>query len=212
MNIKVYQIKKDKADEALAVFATHATTIDKSIYEKTYEEDTVFTHSEFDVFVDWYNKSHERQICAGDIIEADGDLHYCMVSGWREIKWKVTLHGVLVDVEKGTIAKVDITDSLEEFYRVLNCRCIDAPDRQIGKLRCTIICDDEGLLKDSPRVAAVDSAIHPMLVGNLFVCSAKGENFASLSDEDCDYILNNCVQAVGDGKGNMWKALSDVEY
>lgn len=42
------------------------------------------------------------------------------------------LIGVLVDVEKETVSKIEIKDELDEFYRILNCSCIDIVSRRIG--------------------------------------------------------------------------------
>ena len=52
-----------------------------------------------------------------------------------------------------------------------------------------MIVDDEGLLKDSPKISAVSETGKPMLVGNLLLVSADGgENFASLTPDDISLI------------------------
>ena len=85
---------------------------------------------------------------------------------------KKLLRGVLVDVEKETAGVVEIPDELDEFYRILNCSCIDITVRRIGcnfhnRIRVNIICDDEGLCKSDPKISAIDNLGNVQLVGNL---------------------------------------------
>ena len=111
---------------------------------------------------------------------------------------KKLLRGVLVDVEKETASIVEIPDELDEFYRILNCDCIDIVSRRIGKhssgrqKRYNIVCDDEGLFKDPQKISAINNLGQPQLVGNLFIVGGTDQdgNLTSLWDSDIMWILD----------------------
>lgn len=112
---------------------------------------------------------------------------------------KKLLLGVLVDVAKETVRAVEIPDELDEFYRILNCDCIDIVSRRIGwraKKRFNIVCDDEGLFKDPQKISAIDNMGHPQLVGNLFIVGGTDPegNLTGLSKAEADYILGYVLQ------------------
>jgi len=102
------------------------------------------------------------------------------------------LTGYLVDVENETAGVVTIDRNLHEYYKVLNCDCIDVATRKIGrfgKRYYDIICDDEGLLKDKPKISAINDLGQVMLCGNLFIVNNDGEGeFTSLSKDDIKWI------------------------
>lgn len=64
------------------------------------------------------------------------------------------LFGVLLDVQNSKVQKIEIEDSLDEFYRILNCSLVDMPVRKIGNKYFTIICDDEGLFAEDYKISA----------------------------------------------------------
>lgn len=96
---------------------------------------------------------------------------------------------VMILNEKGFEVK-EIQDSIEEFYKIIDCRCIDIATRRIGtrKKHYDIIVDDEGLFVDNPRVSAIDSNLKPMLVGNLIITNSKNGATTSLTDDDINYL------------------------
>ena len=102
--------------------------------------------------------------------------------------------GLLIDVisEPGNIRHIDLEDKdlLNQLYRVLKCNIIDAVTRKVGDRTFTIICDDEGLLKDRPIPSALSPQGQVMLVGNLFVCNTYKGKMTSLSDGDIEYLGN----------------------
>ena len=130
------------------------------------------------------------------------------------------LRGVLVDVEKETVSVVEIPDKLDEFYRILNCDCIDIVARRIGKhpsgrqKRYNIVCDDEGLYKDPQKISAIDNMGQAMLVGNLFIVGGADHegNLTSLWDSDVMWILDK-VQKMGTRKFPAgYPMLTQCEY
>jgi hypothetical protein len=106
------------------------------------------------------------------------------------------LLGVLVDVKNNEAKAMEIDDDLNEFYRILNCTCIDIVQRRIGarlKKSFTIVCDDEGLFYESPKISAIDNMGNAQLVGNIFIVAAgdDGEgNLVSLTEYDVSYIMS----------------------
>lgn len=99
--------------------------------------------------------------------------------------------GYLVDVEHRTAGPVTIEKSLESYYKILNCDCIDIARRVIGskKRKYEIICDDKALLKDSIKISAFTASVDAMLCGNLFVVKFDGiDDVISLDNDDIEYL------------------------
>lgn len=101
--------------------------------------------------------------------------------------------GILIHVgfEKATVETID--DSLDAFYNLLDCNLVEMPERKIGARNgryYTVICDEEGLFAEQPKISAIDNMGQPMLVGNLFICNTDYENgeLKSLTDDDIKYI------------------------
>ena len=86
--------------------------------------------------------------------------------------------------------KVVDVNTLEDYYQLIGCRCIDIVTRKIGRKVYDIICDDEGLLKDDPFISAIDDFGRVMLVGSLIICGladSEGE-LTALTTKDVNYI------------------------
>lgn len=121
--------------------------------------------------------------------------------------------GVLVDVNTGTIKETTIEASLDNYYSVLDCRCIDITTRFLGPYQFDIICDDEGLLTANPRVSAVDPYGDPALVGNLFFCHHDEEGrLTSLLPGEADFILSRAYPVRSRHTGECWKAIFRLSY
>lgn len=121
--------------------------------------------------------------------------------------------GYLINVETGNFGPVEVDDSnFENYYTLLNIDTYDIVTRTIGGKEYTIVCDDEGLLKESPRISAIDKEQKPMLVGNLFICKTdyRSGNLKSLTDKDFSMITSKVQHAVTENA--VWPVLSDVEY
>jgi len=98
----------------------------------------------------------------------------------------------LVDVENEKIGAIDIEPELDEYYRVLCCDTIDVATRSVGGKYFDIICDDEGLLKDRPKISLVDKHGKAMLVGNLLFChhDENGET-VGLEESELAFLSRN---------------------
>lgn len=99
------------------------------------------------------------------------------------------MKALLLDtVEKQT--KVVNPESLEDYYKLIDCKCIDIVTRKIGRKYYDIICDDEGTFRDDPLISAIDDFGRVMLVGNLIICgvaNSEGE-LTDLDVNDVRYI------------------------
>ena len=103
--------------------------------------------------------------------------------------------GVLVRKDKASI--VSVADELEEYYKLLGCSLIEIVDRRIApdhtKKLFSIVCDEEGLCKNEPRISAISSFGEIDLVGDLFITGAsKNGHLTSLEADDADEILKAC--------------------
>ena len=100
---------------------------------------------------------------------------------------------LVLDVENRVVEVVE-ANTLDDYYRLIGCRCIDIVSRTIGDVRVEIIIDDEGALVNNPKVSAIDIDGAPMLFGNLLVASGRvtedGE-LTELTQEEVDEIMDN---------------------
>lgn len=123
--------------------------------------------------------------------------------------------GYLIDVGNEKASVVTTDNSLQGFYDVLGCRLIEMPTRQIGVRDgrwYTIICDEEGLFADSPKISAIDNMGQPVLVGNLFIIKHDDMGFLSLDEDDIQY-LQRFIQLQGTRKyPNPYPMLHQCEY
>lgn len=113
-----------------------------------------------------------------------------------------------IDVINNNIQMVE-ANGLDDFYRLLNCRCIDVIYRKIGDTECTLIVDDEGLLKDNPIVSAIDVSGTPCLVGNILI--ASGED-TPLTDEEVQNIMFNVAEITTSKHPEPYRVLVEVDY
>ena len=124
--------------------------------------------------------------------------------------------GILINPQEGIAAPVTMEDSLNAYYTALDCSCIDIVDRTIGrsKKRFSIVCDDEGLLKDDPYISAISAKFEPMLVGSLFVvsCDYESGELESLSEQELEYVLDHVYFAVTSNHPNPTPMLCQVGY
>lgn len=100
--------------------------------------------------------------------------------------------GWLIDVWAEKAEACTLDGSLEDYYRVLSCDTIDITERAVGdpKKRFSIVCDDEGLLKNVVKISAVNFLGKSQLVGSLFVCGCPDANgdLRSLTEKQIEYL------------------------
>ena len=116
---------------------------------------------------------------------------------------KVT--GMLIDVTNNSVKIVAVPDELTEYYRILNCEYIDIYRRKIGDRWYSVICDDEGALKEGAIVSAMDVQGRIAFFGNLFILSGRNDDaeLHSLTDSEIANLYPNVATKVLDKAGNM---------
>lgn len=102
---------------------------------------------------------------------------------------------ILLNVNKNTVSVIDLPETLSGLYNALDIDMIEIRHARISGVIYTIVCDEEGLLKDSCRVSVRDFMTgEPMLVGNILVCREDGEDIAGIRNEDLSAVLKNIKQ------------------
>lgn len=96
-----------------------------------------------------------------------------------------------------------IEDSLQEYYRILNCNFIDIVKRYIGGKPFIFVIDDIGALKKELYPSLIDSKGNPMLVGPIIIANAEGEDLSSLTERDLFYLNDYIKRAVVFKNGNQ---------
>lgn len=94
--------------------------------------------------------------------------HVMTLEEFAETYATPTITGYLIDVKNETHGPRTIKKGLKEYYALIGCRLIEMPTRQIGAnrgrfhgRRYTIICDEEGLFADQPKISAIDNLGRP---------------------------------------------------
>lgn len=99
---------------------------------------------------------------------------------------------------------IDIEPKLEEYYRLIGCRCVDFAVREISGRLYNIILDDEGLLKPN-RVSAVSVwsnafGAQEHLAGNLLIFGVDEDDFEhgcrSLTDDELLLIQSRMIDGI----------------
>ncbi|MBE6095100.1 MAG: hypothetical protein E7199_06500 [Schwartzia succinivorans] len=84
------------------------------------------------------------------------------------------------------IRNIDETDKLNEYYRYLNCRCIDMATIDVDGHAYDVVCDDEALLRQ-PLIPSLYVSEEQVLFGNL-VFARNNEDGESVGLEREDMI------------------------
>ena len=99
---------------------------------------------------------------------------------------------------------IDIEPTLDEYYRLIGCRCVDFIIREIDGHPYNIILDDEGLLKPN-RIAAVSAKSDicgnkEHLAGNILIFGVDAEDFEhgckSLTDDELLQIRRRMIDGI----------------
>lgn len=118
------------------------------------------------------------------------------------------MRGYLIDVENGKHGPVEVKgdDHLEQFYRLIGCRCIDIAVRKVGETHYNVVLDDEGLLVEDPIASAIDREGHAMLAGNLvlFGMDEQTMDLTSLTDADVRNIRKSLMVAIDTEREKMY--------
>ena len=90
--------------------------------------------------------------------------------------------------DSATFEKVE--PSLQNYYKLLNCDCIDIVNIAIGGKKFDVICDNEALLKQPPlSFSVISSEGYPMVAGNILVCNSEDGYETDLTGVDVMKLL-----------------------
>lgn len=121
---------------------------------------------------------------------------------------------LLLDVKNREVKIVE-ANSLDDYYELIGCRCIDVIHRRIGDVRVEIVLDDECALVKNPKVSAISIDGTPMLCGNLLVASGRvtddGE-LTELTDAEVDEIMDNVATITTSIHKEPYPVFVEVDY
>lgn len=120
---------------------------------------------------------------------------------------------LLLDVFENELKVVD-ANGLEDYYKFIRCDCIDIVRRKIGDITVEIVCDDEGLLIDNPKVSAIDIDGTPALFGNLLIASGRvvdGE-LTELTAEEAFELMNNVAEVTTSVYKEPFRVFVEMDY
>ena len=120
---------------------------------------------------------------------------------------------ILLDV-KNEVVEIVEADGLQDYYRHIGTDVIDIVTRRIGGEPYEIICDDEGLLKEYPKISAIDDMGQPMLVGNLLIAGGVDieGNLEPVEIEDIEYVMQFIQTMYTRSYPEGYKMLTQVSY
>ncbi len=87
------------------------------------------------------------------------------------------------------IRAIDEADTLNEYYQLLGCRCIDMVAIDVDGYSYDVVCDDEGLFRE-PMVPTLYISEEQVLFGNLAFVKIDEEGYTvGLDKEDIERLL-----------------------
>lgn len=124
-----------------------------------------------------------------------------------------------IDIENGTTCTVDIEDSLDKYYELLNCRYIEIHEITVNRNRYNVICDEEGALEGKhPSVFTKTRNLEqvPMFVGNVLFASSRVIDgvMTGLNDSEIEALEENlvCMASLDDEVGEIKTVIIDAEW
>lgn len=119
------------------------------------------------------------------------------------------------DVITGNLkfVKINNSDGLDEYYQHLQCDTFDITTREVDGIVFDIFCDDEGLLKDTPVVSAVNTAFAPVLCGNLiFTHHNEFGETTGITAKEYKTLKNHLILARNTKTGKSQFVLWGIDY
>ena len=130
------------------------------------------------------------------------------------------IRGYFVNAADATAETIEFEDEVSEYHRLLGCDLFDIATRYIEGHEFLFFVDDVGLLREDPRVTAIDEEGHPALVGNLVVVARDRDDPAevrSLTDEELGVLrrhtgLYSIHSGPDGGDPYVVSAIDSIEY
>ena len=87
------------------------------------------------------------------------------------------------------IRAIDEADTLNEYYRLLGCQCIDMVPIDVDGYSYDVVCDDEGLFRE-PMVPTLYISEEQVLFGSIAFVKIDEEGYTvGLDKEDIERLL-----------------------
>lgn len=104
------------------------------------------------------------------------------------------------------IRAIDEADTLNEYYRLLGCQCIDMVSIDVDGYSYDVVCDDEGLFRE-PMVPTLYISEEQVLFGNLAFVKIDEEGYTvGLDKEDIERLLHFIEKQKDDlHRWTMWQ-------
>lgn len=123
------------------------------------------------------------------------------------------MRAMLLDVNTQEVKVVDVESDIHAWYKLLDCDLVEMPERRIEGKYFTFICDEEGLLKNSPIVSVMGKD-EVMIVGSVLICNTDYEtcDVTDLTEEDIQLISKHIKQLIDFRSGQILTVIADAEY
>lgn len=123
------------------------------------------------------------------------------------------MKALLLNVKENKVELVQPND-FEDFYKLIGCRVVEIVERVIAGSPYSIICDEEGLYVENPRISALDGKGQPMLVGNLIITRIVNDegDMRDLTDADIQHIKKNIYTMIRKDIPTGYCVLCNVTY
>lgn len=114
------------------------------------------------------------------------------------------MRAYFINSETDEHGAIELEPKLDEYYRLIGCRCVDFAVREIDGHPYNIVLDDEGLLKPN-RIAAISVQSdmwgnQERLAGNLLIFGLDPDDYEhgckSLTDEELLQIQRRMIDGV----------------
>lgn len=99
------------------------------------------------------------------------------------------------------IRAIDEADTLNEYYRVIGCQCIDMVPIDVDGYSYDVVCDDEGLFRN-PMVPTLFISEERVLCGNLAFVKVDAEGYTVGLDRDDIKRLLRYIEGQADNLHN----------
>lgn len=123
---------------------------------------------------------------------------------------------IVIDNETSTVEERMIVPSLDTYYDIIGCRCIDIVRRSVQGCEVDVICDDEALLREEEPIPAMSTLDHSDIIfGKVIICDVDNEGAEIGLDEEkfraVMYAIGSAVIRVPDQHGTeIWKTVPVV--
>lgn len=126
------------------------------------------------------------------------------------------MKAIYLNVQENETPKIiEIEDNLNTYYELIKCRSIDIVRRRIAGKLFEIICDDEALLIQNPKISAINDFGQPMLSGNLIIVGetiTEEGDLTGLTNDEVEHIIKYIEKMCTRLYPNGYYMITQCEY